>query len=118
METTPVDEHELRGLWAVEESLGYRFRDKSLLLAALTHPSFCNEENSPAGDYDELEWLGDSILQLAVTSWLFRSAKGSRRTAGPLSTTRSQFVHTGACESFALQLGLVRAQDHFTRVSV
>lgn len=101
------DEHWMQGIWRVEESLGYRFRDKNLLLAALTHRSFCNENNTGTGHFDELEWLGDSVLQLAVSSWLFRTAKGSRRTSGKLSLTRVRFVDAGACESFAQQLNLV-----------
>ncbi|CAM9336740.1 unnamed protein product, partial [Hapterophycus canaliculatus] len=59
----------------VEHALGYRFRDRRLLLTALTHRSFCNETDTTSGDFDELEWLGDSVLQLAVSSWLFRTAK-------------------------------------------
>lgn len=102
-----TDYNWMRGISAVEESLGYRFRDKHLLLAALTHRSFCNENNTGTGDFDELEWLGDSVLQLAVSSWLFRTARGSRRTSGSLSLTRVRFVDAGACESFAQKLKLV-----------
>lgn len=91
----------------VERALGYRFRDGRLLLTALTHRSFCHENNTASGDFDELEWLGDSVLQLAVSSWLFSSARGSRRSSGQLSVTRQRFVDSGACESFALQLNLV-----------
>lgn len=93
----------------VERALGYRFRDQRLLLTALTHRSFCHENNTASGDFDELEWLGDSVLQLAISSWLFSSARGSRRSSGQLSRTRQRFVDAGACESFALQLNLVRA---------
>lgn len=93
----------------VERALGYRFRDQRLLLTALTHRSFCHENNTASGDFDELEWLGDSVLQLAVSSWLFSSARGSRRSSGQLSLTRQRFVDAGACESFALELNLVRA---------
>lgn len=93
---------------AVEQALGYRFRDRGLLLTALTHRSFCNEADTSSGHFDELEWLGDSVLQLAISSWLFRSAKGSRRSSGQLSITRQRFVDAGACEAFAVKLNLVR----------
>lgn len=103
------DESVLRNaLPAVEQALGYSFRDRRLLLTALTHRSFCNETDTASGDFDELEWLGDSVLQLAVSSWLFRSAKGSRRSSGQLSSTRQRFVDAGACEAFAVKLNLVR----------
>eukprot|EP00752_Nemacystus_decipiens_P009190 g8210.t1 len=91
----------------VERALGYSFRDRRLLLTALTHRSFCNETDTASGDFDELEWLGDSVLQLAISSWLFRSAKGSRRSSGQLSATRQRFVDAGACESFAVKLNLL-----------
>lgn len=106
-----LDEQCIQGIWAVEESLGYRFGDKRLLLTALTHRSFCNENNTGTGDFDELEWLGDSVLQLAVSSWLFRTAQGSRRSSGNLSLTRVRFVDAGACESFAKKLKLVSEED-------
>lgn len=93
---------------AVEQALGYSFLDRHLLLTALTHRSFCNETDTASGDFDELEWLGDSVLQLAISSWLFRSAKGSRRSSGQLSATRQRFVDAGACEAFAVKLNLVR----------
>lgn len=103
------DDHALRAtVPAVEQALGYRFHNRHLLLTALTHRSFCHEANTSSGDFDELEWLGDSVLQLAISSWLFNSAKGSRRSSGQLSLTRQRFVDAGACESFALQLNLVR----------
>lgn len=110
MATPPtVDDYAFQATMpSVEQALGYRFRDRRLLLTALTHRSFCNEMSTASGDFDELEWLGDSVLQLAVSSWLFHSAKGSRRSSGQLSATRQRFVDAGACESFALHLNLVR----------
>lgn len=112
MAASAADEDVLRNsLPAVEHSLGYRFLDRRLLLTALTHRSFCNEADTASGDFDELEWLGDAVLQLAVSSWLFRTAKGSRRKSGQLSTTRQRFVSAGACESFARQLNLVRLRE-------
>lgn len=104
-----TDDYALRALPEVEQALGYNFRDRLLLLTAVTHRSFCHENNTSSGDFDELEWLGDSVLQLAVSSWLFRSAKGSRRSSGQLSVTRQRFVDAGACTAFAQKLNLVRA---------
>lgn len=108
---TPADEYALRAVPAVEQALGYSFREPRLLLTALTHRSFSHENLTESGDFDELEWLGDSVLQLAVSSWLFRSAKGTRRSAHQLTLTRQRFVDAGACETFAVQLNLVRDQS-------
>jgi dsRNA-specific ribonuclease len=113
-----------------EQALGYSFRDKGLLLRALTHRSFCHERQqqkqqrqrlrlrhgfSPDydtvdGDNDALEWLGDAVLQSEVSSWLFSASllqdspldQGSDR----LSQLRQRFVSAAACSAFAEQLGL------------
>ena len=47
---------------AVERMLGYTFKDKKLLVRALTHSSASHTEN-----YEQLEFLGDSVIQLIVT---------------------------------------------------
>jgi ribonuclease-3 len=53
----------------LEESLGHQFGDPSLLEAALTHRSL---EDPVAEHYERLEFLGDAVLQLAVTDRIFR----------------------------------------------
>ncbi|MBF0330097.1 MAG: ribonuclease III [Nitrospirae bacterium] len=56
----------------LENSLGYVFKDKSLLVEALTHKSFQNENPLEAKSYNErLEFLGDSVLGLAISEILF-----------------------------------------------
>ncbi|NNC91509.1 MAG: ribonuclease III [Acidimicrobiia bacterium] len=54
----------------LEEALGYQFRDPLLLEAALTHRSFASEEPD-VRDYERLEFLGDAVLQLAVTDQIY-----------------------------------------------
>lgn len=56
---------------AVEEALGHRFSDPKLLLQALTHRSFSNEQGD-GWNYERLEFLGDSVLGLVASHWLFR----------------------------------------------
>jgi endoribonuclease Dicer len=53
----------------LEETLGYSFRSGKLLLEALTHPSFDNQTTS---SYQQLEFLGDAILDLAVIDYMYR----------------------------------------------
>ncbi len=56
----------------LERSLGYNFRDKSLLLEALTHKSFHHESKDKLTAYNErLEFLGDSVIGLIVVEHLF-----------------------------------------------
>ncbi|KAJ7184338.1 hypothetical protein C8R46DRAFT_1158684 [Mycena filopes] len=56
---------------ALEEVLGYSFRDGKLLVEALTHASFDNETTN---SYQRLEFLGDAVLDLVVIDYLYRLA--------------------------------------------
>ena len=46
----------------LEERIGYRFRDRSLFLCAMTHSSYINEHDGTC--YERLEFLGDAVLEL------------------------------------------------------
>lgn len=56
---------------AFEERLGHRFADRSLLVRALTHTSWRNEEADCDADNQRLEFLGDAVLELVVSELLF-----------------------------------------------
>lgn len=57
-----------------EEIIGYRFIDQALLKTALTHSSFANENKGRHILYNErLEFLGDSVLSLIVSNYLFEN---------------------------------------------
>lgn len=63
-------EYTLQGL---EERIGYQFRDKALLQQAMTHSSFTNEQKiNKLQNYERLEFLGDAVLELAASEFLFR----------------------------------------------
>jgi ribonuclease-3 len=53
----------------IERQLGYRFRDARLLETALTHPSFGSDHRAP--HYQRLEFLGDAVLELAISRYLY-----------------------------------------------
>jgi ribonuclease-3 len=56
----------------LEERLGHTFRDRSLLLQALTHRSYLNEHTDfPYPHNERLEFLGDAVLELVVTEHLY-----------------------------------------------
>ena len=58
----------------LEEKLGYEFKDKSLLMTALTHSSYDNENRKRnIKDNERLEFLGDSILGVTVASYLYKN---------------------------------------------
>ncbi len=56
----------------IEGAIGYRFTDRGLLLQALTHKSFSNEQTGGGLHNERLEFLGDAVLELAISSWVFR----------------------------------------------
>lgn len=94
-----ADLHEL------EQQLDHRFADQSLLLQALTHPSFENER-AGSGDYQRLEFLGDAVLGLVLTETLY--ARFPDSDEGILSRLRSQIVDQDTLAGIARGIGLGR----------
>ncbi|MBX3271008.1 MAG: ribonuclease III [Sandaracinaceae bacterium] len=88
--------------WAqtVEARLGYRFRDPSRLLDALTHRSFVNERPDLARrDNERMEYLGDAIVDLAASMLLYERYPDARE--GELSRRRADLV----CETGLAVIG-------------
>lgn len=89
----------------LEEKLGYAFRDRSLLLHALTHSSYANERHG--GDcqsYERLEFLGDSILGLITAEFLY--AHEPRLPEGRMTKLRAELVCESSLYRVALKLEL------------
>jgi ribonuclease-3 len=61
---------------ALEEAMGYRFQDPAMRDEALTHPSFA-AEHAMAPNYERLEFLGDAVLQMAVTRYVYSAMPGA-----------------------------------------
>ncbi len=89
---------------AFQEALGHTFADIDLLTLSLTHPSYANEQQEPIGDYERLEFLGDSVLQLAVSERLM--SEFPEAPEGFLSRVRSHLVNTDRLAQFARGIGL------------
>lgn len=86
---------------ALEEKLGYSFRDPSLCETALTHRSWLNEtQETNRSDNERLEFLGDSVLALAISDMLMR--RHPEHPEGELSKARSALVN---------EVGLARVSD-------
>lgn len=92
-------------LAALQTRLGYLFRDESLLRLALTHPSIAHEQGVPVQHNQRLEFLGDAVLQLALTRELYE--KFPAVGEGPLTKARAKLVNrrTLAVHGRALGLG-------------
>lgn len=91
-------------LEALQTLLGYRFSEPGLLITAITHRSFRSVEPS-CGDYERLEFLGDSVLGLIVSQRLYKELD---LPAGDLTKRTSQVVSRVACERVARTMGLDR----------
>jgi ribonuclease-3 len=83
---------------ALQQRLDYRFRSQDLLLRALTHRSFGAEHN------ERLEFLGDAVLNLAVSRLLFERFGGSDE--GDLTRVRAHLVREDTLHKLALALRL------------
>lgn len=85
--------------------IGVEFDDMSLLQSACTHRSYLNENRSAGVDHNErLEFLGDAVLELVVTSFLFR--KYPKKAEGELTAYRSAIVNTVSLTKVAEKIGL------------
>ena len=89
----------------LECRLGVTFQDRSFLKQALTHRSFINEHRTwPLGHNERLEFLGDAVLELIVTEFLFK--KYPRQPEGLLTSYRSSLVNITVLAEIAVELGL------------
>jgi ribonuclease-3 len=93
--------HPLREL---EKRLGYRFKDRSLLQAALTHPSHCFEQDDAPSHNQRLEYLGDAVLGLLAAQYAFDHHTDANE--GQLTVLRSQVASGKALAETARAIGL------------
>jgi ribonuclease-3 len=85
-------------LAALQEKLQHRFQDPRLLARAVTHRSFSAEHN------ERLEFLGDSVLSLAVSTLLYEQLQTMQE--GDLSKVRASLVRQEPLHQLALGLGV------------
>ena len=90
----------------LEERIEYKFRNSLLLAEALTHPSLGHEAQRYHFDYQRLEFLGDAVLQLVITEYLFSHFQAEAE--GQLTKLRSRLVSRDALRTHAAALDLGR----------
>ena len=96
----------------LETILATSFSDKTLLSIAVTHRSFLNENRNVGHDHNErLEFLGDAVLELVVTDFLFRHYP--QKAEGELTAIRAALVNTNMLSETASRLGI----NDFMRLS-
>lgn len=83
--------------------LGFEFTNLDLLITALTHRSYVNEHKKSVSEHNErLEFLGDAVLELAVTDYLFNNFS---EPEGILTSWRSSLVRTESIGEAGDKLG-------------
>lgn len=94
-------------LLQLEKNIGYHFKNRDLLYHALVHSSYSNEEKAKGrsiGSNERMEFLGDAVLSLIVSAYLFDTYKNEQE--GELSKIRSAVVCEKALASYAAEIDL------------
>lgn len=96
MQTAPYQEF-------AREKLGFEFKNIDLLVTALTHRSYVNEHRKSVSHHNErLEFLGDAVLELVVTDYLFNNFSEAE---GILTSWRASLVRTESIGEAGQKLG-------------
>lgn len=88
----------------IETKLGYHFNDRSHLVLAFVHRSFINENKSITQHNERLEFLGDSVLGMLISDYLYHHLPTTPE--GQLSYLRSRLVEASSCVNYLQQLGV------------
>lgn len=92
-------------LAALERRIGHRFKDRTLLVTALTHASAVGDSRLPAGaTYQRFEFLGDRVLGLVVAEMLMQAFPAA--SEGELSSRLAELVRKETCADVAVALDL------------
>ena len=99
----------------IEEIISYNFKDKQLLKSALVHPSYVSENKkkliNETSDFERLEFLGDRVLGLAISSIIFK--KFHKNNEGDLSKKLSYLVQ----KNFLLKISNKLKLEKFLKFS-
>lgn len=95
---------ELKDISPLEKKLGVKFKDKNLLQQAVVHRSYLNEhKNFPLAHNERLEFLGDAVLELSVTDYLYRTYPNPE---GELTNWRAALVNAVMLAKITADLGV------------
>ncbi len=87
-----------------EKKINYTFKDKNLLFVALSHSSFANEKRKLRHSNERLEFLGDSVLSIVVSQYLFEHF--THLPEGELTKIRASLVCEKSLYEFAKEIDL------------
>lgn len=88
-----------------EKQIQVSFNNKDILKQAFVHRSFLNENKEfPIGHNERLEFLGDAVLELVITDYLYR--KFPQKTEGEMTSLRSSLVNSTTLHAVGQGLGI------------
>ena len=87
----------------LQQVIGYKFKDPALLEQALSHSSYANERKLPSGSNERLEFLGDSVLSIVVSDYLYKNLNVAE---GELTKMRASLVCEKSLYIFAQKIDL------------
>ncbi|PSO45988.1 MAG: ribonuclease III, partial [Parcubacteria group bacterium QH_9_35_7] len=100
----PVKAYREKNFEEFEDKIGIDFNNKDYLVQAFVHRSFINESRDfPLHHNERLEFLGDAVLELSVTEYLFRNYLNPE---GELTNWRAALVNAEMCSRVARELGM------------
>ncbi len=88
----------------LEEKIGFNFSNPMIYYQACTHRSYQNEMRNLNMNNERLEFLGDSVLSLVVSDFLYSNFPDF--TEGELSFAKSKIIEAPACAAYAKELGI------------
>ncbi len=88
----------------LEKRIGYQFQEQELIHEALSHSSYANEKKKLRRSNERLEFLGDSVLSVVVSQYLFE--RYPELPEGELTKIRAALVCERSLHRFALRIGL------------
>jgi len=100
----PVPQYEEKNFKQLEDAIGIVFNNKDLIVQALVHRSFLNENRDfPLAHNERLEFLGDAVLELVVTEFLFDKYLNPE---GELTNWRAALVNGKNCALVGNEIGI------------
>lgn len=101
---TQLPEVQAKNFSTLEEKIGIKFKKPELLIQAFVHRSYLNEHHDfPLGQNERLEFLGDAVLELVVTEFLFESYLNPE---GELTNWRAALVNAKMLAGIAYEIGM------------
>src|SRR6056297_1090057 len=89
----------------LEKKINIKFKNKNLILQALTHTSYVNEHPALKRNHNErLEFLGGAVLEFVITNYLYK--KFPEHPEGKLTVLRSSLVNTESLSNVAKKINL------------